>query len=390
MPYNSIAGSRYFLLFKDDYSHYRTVNFLKNKSDVFECINRFIKRAKNETGYDIKILRSDNGTEYVNSSVEKLLADNGIRHQKTVPYTPEQNGSAEREIRTLVEAARTMIFAKNLNMNLWAEAINTAVYVINRSGTSTVKGKTPYCLWFNKESNFSDFKVFGSDVYIHVPKQLRHKLDAKSTKGIFVGYSEETKGYRISNTAKNKIEVASDVIFNEVNNEVIVSIEKTNERSKSNVLSNSSDSNKLNETVASDATLSNDTIYTINDSDTSFDSSLNASNLHNVSSLMSYDTADEQEIDNWCGMNPLNEVNSRLRPRNQNLFAFENIDKGTALIISSSKMINEEPETYEGAIKSENKEEWINAMNDELNSLIENKTWCLVELPPGKKAIDNK
>lgn len=75
------------------------------------------------------MLRSDNGTEYVNANVEHLLADHGIRHQRTVPYTPEQNGSAEREMRTLVEAAKTMIFAKKLDMNLWAEAINTAVYI---------------------------------------------------------------------------------------------------------------------------------------------------------------------------------------------------------------------------------------------------------------------
>lgn len=94
---------------------------------------------------------------------------NGIQHRRSIVYTPEQNGSAEREMRTIVESARSMIHAKGLNENLWAEAVNLAVYLLNRSGTSTVKGKTPYELWYGKPASIENLRAFG--IYVHIPKQ---------------------------------------------------------------------------------------------------------------------------------------------------------------------------------------------------------------------------
>lgn len=90
-----------------------------------------------------------------------------------------------------------MIHAKGLDSKLWAEAVSTAVFVLNRTGTSTVKSKTPYELWYGKQAEFEHFRVFGSEVYVHIPKQKRQKLDAKSKKCIFVGYDENQKGFRV-------------------------------------------------------------------------------------------------------------------------------------------------------------------------------------------------
>lgn len=137
----SFGGSKYFLLFKDDFSHYRTVYFIKSKDEVYEKMVEFVRTIKNIFGISVKTIRSDNGGEYVSKRLELFLAREGIKCEKTCPYTPEQNGSSERENRTIVEAARTMIKAKNLQKQLWAEAVNTAVFVLNRSGTSTVKEK---------------------------------------------------------------------------------------------------------------------------------------------------------------------------------------------------------------------------------------------------------
>lgn len=130
-----------------------------------------------------------------------------------MPYTPEQNGSSERENRTIVEAAKTMIHSHDLQLSLWAEAVNAAVYVLNRTGTSTVKNKTPYDLWHEKTANVDNLRVFGSFVYTHIPKQKRHKFDRKATKCIFVGYSEISKGFRVYNPDKQTIEVVRDVNF---------------------------------------------------------------------------------------------------------------------------------------------------------------------------------
>ncbi|GJQ68757.1 hypothetical protein Trydic_g17289 [Trypoxylus dichotomus] len=116
----SLAGSKYFLLLKDDLSHYRYVYFLKHKVEVKSKILDFFKGAENDTGNKVRILRSDNGLEFVSGEMEKLLKEHGIRHQRTVAYTPEQNGKAEREMRTLVEAARTLLKAKKLEKCFWA------------------------------------------------------------------------------------------------------------------------------------------------------------------------------------------------------------------------------------------------------------------------------
>lgn len=135
----SLGGARYFLLLKDDYSHYRYVFFLRQKSEVAGKVIAFIKLLQTQTLHKVKIFRSDNGTEFVNNELSQYFERKGILHQRTVPYTPEQNGCCERENRTVMEAARTMLHARDLMQQLWAEAVNMAVYVLNRTGTSTVK-----------------------------------------------------------------------------------------------------------------------------------------------------------------------------------------------------------------------------------------------------------
>lgn len=116
-------------------------------------------------------------------------------------------------MRTIVEAARIILHSKDLERKFWAEAVNTAVYVLNRTGSSPVAGRSPYELWHNKKPQFENFRIFGSEVFIHVPKEKRAKWDRKAEKGIFIGYAEETKGYPVWNTTKNKVEIAIDVVF---------------------------------------------------------------------------------------------------------------------------------------------------------------------------------
>lgn len=120
-------------------------------------ISRYHKLIETETGARVKVLLSDNGLEYTNQQVQNILVENCVVHQRTVPYTPEQNGSAERKMRTIVEAARTMIHGRNLEMKLWVKAVNTAIFVLNRTGTSPTKGKSPYELWYGKQADITNF-----------------------------------------------------------------------------------------------------------------------------------------------------------------------------------------------------------------------------------------
>ena len=106
-----------------------------------------------------------------------FCADKGTAHQLTNPYTPEQNGVSERLNRTLIESARSMLIHAKMQLTFWAEAVNTAVYLHNRSPTSTLKDKTPFESWFGKKPNVSNLKVFGSVCFFHTPDHLRKKLD---------------------------------------------------------------------------------------------------------------------------------------------------------------------------------------------------------------------
>lgn len=186
MNVESLGKNNYYVIFKDDYSEYRTVYFLRNKSNVRDKIEIFCNEVKTRFGKNIKELRTDRGSEYVDKNVRDYLGKLGTRHSVTIPYTPEQNGSAERENRTIVEAARSMLFSKpDLPQFLWAEAINCAVYVLNRTGPSKVENKTLYELWFEKKVSVNHFKVFGTKCFIHIPKEKRRKLDKKAFKGYF-------------------------------------------------------------------------------------------------------------------------------------------------------------------------------------------------------------
>ncbi|GBP39934.1 Retrovirus-related Pol polyprotein from transposon TNT 1-94 [Eumeta japonica] len=125
----------------------------------------------------------------------------------------EQNALAERMNRALVERAKYMLFDAQLAKQFWAEALTTVAYIINRSPTKSVNGKTPMEIWTGKKPNLSNLKVFGCEVKTQVPKEKRQKWDSKSRKLLFVGYCESTKGYRILDPDTNKIIKNRDVIF---------------------------------------------------------------------------------------------------------------------------------------------------------------------------------
>ena len=196
MQEESFSQFIYFVTFKDEYSKYRRVYFMKKKSEVTEKLKYFLAEAKT-LNHVVKELFTDGGGEFDNKEMEMITQQAGLHHRKSMPYTPEQNGAAERENRTLVEAARSMLQSKKLPNKLWAEAVNTAAYILNRTGPTEVDGKTPYELWLGKESSACKLKIFGTDCFIHVPKQRRRKLDPKAIKGFLVGYCDNNDGYRV-------------------------------------------------------------------------------------------------------------------------------------------------------------------------------------------------
>jgi len=132
MEVPSLGNTRYCFVFKDEASAYRKVYFGKAKNELIDKLKIFIADQRGERGTIMKTFRSDNGTEFVNKDVKDLLKKHCIKFQTSAPYVHEQNGLVERDNRTLVELSRSMIHARGLPKKLWAEAMNTAAYVMNR------------------------------------------------------------------------------------------------------------------------------------------------------------------------------------------------------------------------------------------------------------------
>lgn len=168
----SLAGSRYFVSFIDDATRKVFVYTLRTKDQVYEAYEDFKAMVERQTGFKLKILRSDNGREFINGRFEESLRLDGIRHQKSCPYTPEQNGVAERMNRTILEKARSMLNDAKMQKKFWAEAVNTAVYLINRSPTRTLHGKTPEEAWTNKKPYVGHLKIFGSVAKVEVGSEI--------------------------------------------------------------------------------------------------------------------------------------------------------------------------------------------------------------------------
>ena len=136
MPVTSITKARYLATFIDDHSKLSHVVPLKQKSEVAGAVKATIRMLENQSGKRLKAVRTNNGTEYVNSELEAYFSSKGVLHNTTAPYTPEQNGVAERFNRTLMERVRAMLLDAQLEEEYWAEAAATANYVKNRSPAS--------------------------------------------------------------------------------------------------------------------------------------------------------------------------------------------------------------------------------------------------------------
>lgn len=219
MSMQSVGRSRFYVNWIDHVSGFRHLHFMRHKSDVYGRFQEFHATIQNKFGRSIKVLRMDNGKEYINNNMLRYLAKHGIQLETTAPHTPEQNGRSERDNRILVESARSMLHAKKLPVRLRTEAMNAAAYVLNRTPTSRTKGTTQYEMWIGKRPDLSHIRIFGSEVFAHVPKEQRSKWDKKSRKLIFVGYQRESSNYWLYDPHSGKIIVSRDVDFNESQDE---------------------------------------------------------------------------------------------------------------------------------------------------------------------------
>lgn len=372
METSSLSGARYFLLFVDDYSRMTFIYFLKQKNEALNRFKEFKSLVENQQSKKIKVIRSDNGLEFCNKEFEGYLKQAGIIHQKTNCYTPEQNGLCERSNRTVVEKAKCLLYDANLDKKFWAEAANTAVYLKNRSIASGLD-KTPYELWYGSKPDLSHLRLFGSKIMVHVPKQKRLKWDKKATQHILVGYGDGVKGYRVYNPSKNTVMISRDIIvmedvtpIKEVSEESATWI-SNEENPTDNLVEESKD--KVGESRDSVGDLSN------NVSETDFLDCSSGSSLHtdDNETLTEINTEDvpEQAV---SIPEQVPDVPSKRQRKKPERYGISNI------CVSSTVPASEEI-VFSEALEGPDREQWKQAMADELQSFEDSDAWQLVDHP---------
>ncbi|KAJ8737027.1 hypothetical protein PYW07_000298 [Mythimna separata] len=355
----SLGKARYYLLFIDDFSRMCTVYFLREKNETFKYFKQYKELVETQQSKKIKILRSDNGGEFCSSEMENYLRQCGIVHQKTNSYTPEQNGLSERYNRSIVEKARCFLFDAQFEKFLWAEAVNTAVYIKNRTPTASIKeNTTPYELWTGRKPKLDHLRIFGSPVMVHVPKEKRRKWDKKAKKMFLVGYSENIKGYRMYDPIARNIIVARDVVVMEnIDDSSATTITINEERPPEGVQEEEEQDTSVSQ--------KDETFIPGNsssDTDTSYSDTLSPEDMDLVS--MQRDSSTPEK---------------RVR-RKPDYYGYANM---------CAEMTGE-PITVSDILNSPEKEQWQCAMKEELKSFRENDTWELTDRPKDKTVVKSK
>jgi hypothetical protein len=212
----TLGGNNYAISFTDDATRMSTIAPLKGKSsaEILRAFKHYRTFLKTQHGIRIKRLRTDGGGEFKKHLAE-YLKSKGIKHETTAPYSPDQNGVAERLNRTVIERTKAILAETELPKTLWMEIASTVVYLKNRSPTKALSNQTPYEAWYGEKPDLSHLRSIGCTAYIHIPKERRVKLDWNAHKGQLVE-DGGTNQYRIWDPERKDIVISRDVEFDEI------------------------------------------------------------------------------------------------------------------------------------------------------------------------------
>ena len=356
-PINVIAKDnfKYAMTFTDDYSNAIFVYFLRNKTDTINATKRFL--ADCAPYGTVKRIRSDNGTEFMNREFKELLTERGIKHESSCPYSPHQNGTAERHWRTLFEMGRCLLIESGLPKNMWAYAVKVAAYIRNRCFNNRTK-QTPYYLLTGSKPDLSKLFVFGSECYAY--RHDTSKLDKKAQKGIFVGYDSNSPAYLVYYPDTGKVSKHRLIKVAQVN---------IDQHTQTDYDSHT-DYEQITRRDKNDGIREKTDNHQYNDED--------------------IESNDKSEIEDRIETDETNNHDdNRVYPQ-RNRTHPKYLDDYVASSLDYCYKIYGAPQTYDEAINSPFTSSWEQAMTEEIDSLKENNTFELIELPEGKHTVGGK
>lgn len=396
MRTESYGGARYFLLCKDNFSAYRQVAFISSKRDIPNHVKSIISKSQTETGNPVLQIITDNGSEFRNCNLETFLSERGISHRFSPPYTPQANGFIERDIQTITNKARCMLIAANLSKEIWAEAINTSVYVQNRI-MNTGDEMTPYQLWFNRKPNLNNMHEFGEESIVYTESNHREKFDKRGESLIFVGYTDSFNTYRFLNPETSEIKISCNVSFlNKLYNKPVDDHLSNNfsnddheflEFSRVDSFNHSADHSESNDikTTSIDESIQ----MCVNDDDQMAELIITSDDSIDVS-------PERVNVEENTQIASVDRAGPSLRPRTQR--PFYGVTNSTRKLLNIQRrkpkanmaIINyATPTNYKEAIASRDSEHWLAAMKAEIDSLSENDVFEVVQRP-NKHVVSSK
>ena len=210
----SESGSKYFLRAVDGYSHFVWVRFLTYKSEVAKTMQDLFSVIKNKAKEKISYLVTDNGTEFKNHSLHEFYTSKGIAHLTTAPYHPENNPFAKQGNQTTVEKARCILKDSGLGLSFWAKAVNCAVHLKNLSPCKSINFLSPSKMWFGRPPNCTYLHPFRCQA-IYLLNRSARKFRSCGAVGIFLGYGEGHRSFRVPDEETGNVHITHHVKFND-------------------------------------------------------------------------------------------------------------------------------------------------------------------------------
>jgi hypothetical protein len=383
----SLGGAWYFLLGVDEWTDYGFIMCLQAKSDATDEIIAWYKQAATKHGRNVVELHSDGGGEFVNHKLDKFLLDRGTKHTTTVKHTPQHNGKAERMNRTMLEWANAMLAHAGSSKKFWGHAVQTAMYVRNRTVLRKKTRDTPWMLWNGgaEKPSVAAMRVFGCDadvVHTMAPGLKLPKLAPKSRLCMFVGYDEDKNAYKFYDARSGNIFSSRDATFYEQAFTVSHSVREADNDADDG----DGDGGDWDEWLTR-TTFDNETklvqLVSAEEQESKYPEAAQPSSVL-VEPAQSAPDAGEEEAPRRSlrerhGINRYGMINGNLA---QGRTAF-----ACSALLGTATPGPLEPRSHSEAVKSSL---WKEAIDKELASHASNGTWTFVKLPAGRKAIGSK